>query len=333
MPTSELVLASLDGTEQRHPVFQLAELTRSPRTVSELRRRGVEEITVAVDDLAVSRSWMLPSGAATVADLWPGLRSSLTAILAEGPVPCRVVLWSQLVEEEECDYEAEVARVAVRCGESSTSDTDPLSMAFGAEIAKRRRFERATGRGDDEELMRRRAADQVANYAVQGQLLRGWGLGAYLAWTAEEIDLMATVESGFTASVLSDTYGAIPQGRQEPWGVFPPEFGELREELRLYADDLGHTPGAVRPELISTLLVAVGQLLTRGTQGSAARQIRAFNSVLSGGRTNRARTEKLLEEALSVPARPGWEMEHVSCRVYWRLGTNASPSVAPACCR
>lgn len=330
VPTSELVLASLDGTEQRHPVFQLAELTRSPRTVRELRRRGVEEILVVVDDLAVSRSWMLPPGATAVADLWPELRSSLTAVLDGGPISCRVALWSRLTAGEGCDYESEVAPLAHRCRVSAGPMDSALRRAFGGEIAKRRRFERTTGRGDGEEAMRRRAADQVANYAAQGKLLCEWGLGAYLAWTAEEIALMSAADPGFITLVSKDTYGAARPEGQEPWDAFPPDFSELREELRLYADDLRRTPGAVRPELASALLVAVAQLLVRGSQGSAARQIRAFNRVLSGGQLNRARAEELLEEALRVPLRPGWETEQTVKKLFCQLASRYTDAEADA---
>ncbi|WP_160050840.1 hypothetical protein [Nocardiopsis sp. FR4] len=328
LPTSELVLASLDGTEQRHPVFQLAALTRSPRTVSELRRRGVEEIVVVVDDLAVPRSWMLPSAAATVADLWPDLCASFTRVLEGGPIPCRVTLWSRLVEG--LDYEGEVGRVAVLCEGSATPEKDPLHTAFGTEIAKRRRFERETGRGDTAEVMRRRAAAQVANYAAQGKLLHAWGLNTYLAWTVEETGLMAVVEPGFTDLVLKATYGSLQQNQEEPWGAFPVDFSELREELRLYADDLERTPGRVRPELATTLLNALAQLLTPGTQSAAARQVRAFNHVLSGGQANRLRTERLLEEALRLPLIPGWAVEQTVKKLFCQLASRYGDDEADA---
>ncbi|MES0838281.1 hypothetical protein [Nocardiopsis tropica] len=330
VPTSELVLASLDGTEQRHPVFQLAELTRSPHMVRELRRRGIEEVIVVVDDLAVSRSWMLPPGATAVAELWPELSSSLSAVLDGGPTLCRVVLWSRLIAEEGCDYESEVAHLADRCRAGTTPANGELRLAFGDEIAKRRRFERATGQGDGEEAMHRRAADQVANYAAQGKLLRAWGLGAYLAWTAEETSLMSSADPGFTTLVLKDTYGAVRPEWQGAWDAFPSDFSELKEELRLYADDLRHTPGAVRPELASALLAAVARLLVRGTQSSAVRQIRAFNRVLSGGWANQARAEKLLEEALRVPLRPGWETEQTVKKLFCQLASRYTDVEADA---
>lgn len=328
LPTSELVLASLDGTEQRHPVFQLAALMRSPCTVSELHRRGVEEIVVVVDDLAVSRSWMLPPTATTAADLWPSLRASFTKVLEEGPIPCRVTLWSRLVEG--LDYEEEVGRLAALCEENTTSEDHPLQMAFGAEIAKRRRFERETGRGDTEETTRRRAAAQVANYAAQGRLLRTWRLNTYLAWTAEETGLMAAVEPGFADLVLKATYGSLPRNQEEPWGAFPADFSELREELRLYADDLERTPGRVRPELAIALLNALAQLLTPGTQPAAARQVRAFNQVLSGGQVNRLRTERLLEEVLRLPLIPGWAVGQTVKKLFCQLASRYDDDEADA---
>lgn len=274
-----------------------------------------------VDDLAVARSWMLPAGATTVAELWSSLRSSLTDLLSVGRLPCRVALWSQLVTEERYDYEAEVARVAARCKAGTIHENDPLRTAFGDEIAKRRRFERATGRGDHEEMMRRRAADQVANYAVQGRLLRMWGLGAYLAWNAEELALMTTVDPEFAALVLEDTYDASPSRRRDPWNTFPAGFDALRAELRLYVDDLERTPGRVQPGLADTLLDAVAQLLTPGTRPAAARQIRAFNRVLSAGQVNRARVGELLEEALRIPARPGPAMEQTIKKLFCQLSS------------
>ncbi|MFJ9554327.1 hypothetical protein ACIRPH_10955 [Nocardiopsis sp. NPDC101807] len=330
VPTSELVLASLDGTEQRHPVFQMAELARSPRTVRELRRRGVEEILVAVDDLAVSRSWIRSSGAASVAELWSDLSSSLTEVMGGGPIPCRVALWSRLTAEEGCDYESQVAHLADRCRVDTYPADRALHLAFGSEIAKRRRFERATGRGDDEETMRRRAADQVANYAAQGKLLRAWGLGAYLAWTSEETVLMSAADPDFATLVLNDTYGAVRSEEQKPWDAFPPDFSALREELRLYSDDLRRTPGAVRPELAGALLAAVAQLLGRGTQDLAARQIRAFNRVLSGGRANQERAEELLEEVLRAPLRPGWETEQTVKKLFCQLASRYTDAEADA---
>ncbi|WP_157982376.1 hypothetical protein [Nocardiopsis sp. FIRDI 009] len=319
VPSSELVLASLDGDEQRHPAFGLAELLRSDEFVAELRRREANELVVIVDDLAVARSWMLPPQAPSVAELWPALRPNLEALFAGGAIPCRVVLWSELLAEGREAFEAEVTAAARRfqCAVARPGGSR-IRAAMGEELRRRRRFERGTGRGHGENLIRERAAMQVANYAVQGRLMADWGVVAYVPWTEDEIRLMSLLEPGFPARVTPTGYGGRPS-RSDPLEAFPEGLTDLRTELRLYVADLPGTPGAVRPGLVAPLLDAVAALVTPGTRSGAVRRIKAFNRVLLGGALNRRRTEQLLDTARRTEPRPGWRLEQTVKKLFCHL--------------
>ena len=315
VPTDQLVLASLD-TERPHPVHGLASRLRSD-WADRLVDTGVEQVVVAFDDLAVTRSWMLPPSALSIDDLWPPLHESLNRAMEGARVPVRFVRWSNLVDR--FDYDQQVDLAAQAC---LRNDTEPrwrgLHEVMGGEVARRLRFERATGCGDIPMVMRRRAADQVANYAVQGRLVHQWGVATYLHWTGEETDLMGTLEPGFITRVVAGA-GYGEHAPVSVWERFPPRFTDLVEELRLYSRDLPNTPGAVRPKVATAVLDGLADLLTPGTGAPAMRRLRSLDAVLGGGSINRSRVRHLLDELRDLPLEPGWAVEQVVKKLYCQL--------------
>ncbi|WP_017588764.1 hypothetical protein [Nocardiopsis ganjiahuensis] len=315
VPTDQLVLASLDA-ERPHPVHALASRLRST-WADRLFHTGAVRVVVAMDDLAVTRSWMLPPTTPTIDDLWPQLHDSLNRLMEGTRIPVRFVRWSHLVDP--FDYDQQVELISQAC---SRNDAEPhwrhLHEVMGEEVARRLRFERSTGRGDTPVVMRRRAADQVANYAVQGQLVHQWGVAAYLHWTAEETDLMGTLEPAFaTHMVAGPGYGESAPA--SVWERFPPRFADLIEELRLYAGDLPQTPGTVRPKVATAVLEGLADLLTPGTCELARRRLRSLDAVLGGGPINRARVRRLLEELRDLELEPGWAVEQVVKKLFCQL--------------
>lgn len=314
VPTSELLLASLDA-DRRHPVIDLATGLRNG-WAARLRAQGVEELIVAVDDLAVERSWMLPPHTAQETDPWPQVQRAMTRALTEAQFPCRVLAWSQLVDPSV--YESQVADLAQACLEREPSGRSELHRAMGKEIARRRRFHRTTGLHQEEAVMRRYAADQVANYAAQGELVHAWGVKTYLPWTGQEAALMGARQPRFT-QYLADFYYGGSEPSASVWERLPARFTELVQTLRLYADDLPSTPGAVRPGLATAVADAVADLLTPGTQERGLRRMAALNEVMPGGSLNRARVRHLLARARAVPSEPGWALEQVVKKLYCQL--------------
>ncbi|MDE3720121.1 hypothetical protein PWG71_01880 [Nocardiopsis sp. N85] len=313
-PTDELVLASLDG-ERPHPVHELAALLRSDRA-GQLRDHGVEQMVVAVDDLAVDRSWMLPPDAPPVERLWPRLHTALGRVLNGSGLPCRIVRWSDLVQT--AAYESRVREIAQAClPDEPEPQSQGLHLAMGQEIARRLRFERITGCGDTPQVLRRRAANQVANYAAQGAQVHTWQVGAYLPWTEQETTLMSLVEPGFTSRVAAPTYGG--HAPVTSWDRFPDAFSGLVAELRLYDTDQPDTPGAVRPGLAEAVLDALADLITPGTHETGLRRLRALNQVLSAGARNRNRVEELLARAATVERAPNWVVQEVVKKLYCQL--------------
>ncbi|WP_161631987.1 hypothetical protein [Nocardiopsis baichengensis] len=326
VPVRDLVLASLEGTETPHPIYSLVALVNAWEVTSLLRERGVDRITVAIDDLAVVRSWMLPPESVPFADLWPHLESSFAHVVETAAMPIDIKLWSQVVDEMTCDYEAMVASLAEACLSGFEVDSQ-LRGAFGREVAKRLRFERATGRGDSEEDLRARAAAQVANYAAQGVLLNSRGINAYLGWTEEEIALMSIAAPGFADVVLSQTYGTVPR-EQGDWSALPARFADLREELQLYSDDLPQTPGRIRPGLADAVQAAMVELVTVGTEAVGERKLKALNRVLPGGPMNRNRVEALLEEVVSQRLGPGWRLEQAAKKLWCHMASRYTDNEA-----
>ncbi len=319
VPVSDLVLASLDGTEQRHPAIRLAALVGQPDVNAELREHGVTRFLLIVDDLAVRRSWMLPESTASVEELWPAVRDSLERLLskAEG-IDSRVLRFSDVLGGQDRGYEVEVAETGKRFMNALSGPEGSLKAAMEKEIRRRRRFERETGRRDGEAALRRRAASQLANYAVQGRLMRRWNIAAYIPWTAEEISLMSLLEEGFASMVLSVDYGRSG-ALTTPAAAFPEGFDDLRKELELYITDLPRTPGAVRPGLVLPVVESLSKILTPGMRRVGEREVRAINEVLAGGPLNRARVRELLEVVGSRPVKPGWATEQIIKKLFCHL--------------
>lgn len=315
VPTSQLVLASLDA-ERRHPVIDLAAGLQNG-WAGRLRAQGVEELIVVIDDLAVERSWMLPPHTARTETLWPQVHRSMTQVLDGARFPCQVLAWSQVVDP--ADYEARVGEIARVCLEREPhAERSALHHAMGQELARRLRFHRVTGHRQEEAAMRRRAADQVANYAAQGELVHTWGIKTYLPWTEQESALMSAYQPRFTQHLADFYYGG-----SEPsvfvWERLPRRFSDLAQTLQLYADDLPRTPGAVQTGLATEVADAITDLLTPGIRERGLRRMRALNEIMPGGKRNRERTRHLLHQARTIRVEPGWDLEQLTKKLYCQL--------------
>ncbi|GAA3762491.1 hypothetical protein GCM10022205_57910 [Spinactinospora alkalitolerans] len=262
---------------------------------------------------------MLPDSAAPVESLWPEVRDSLERLLSKAKdVDPRVLRFSEVLGAREREYEAEVAETVERFLTALSGPEGTVKTAMEKEIRRRRRFERETGRRDGEAALRRRAASQLANYAVQGRLMRRWNIAAYIPWTAEEIGLMSLLDEGFASMALSADYGRVATPAT-PAAALPEGFGDLREELELYIADLPRTPGAVRPGLLLPVVEALSKILTPGTRRAGEREVRALNDVLAGGSVNRTRVRELLEAVGSRPMKPGWATEQTIKKLFCHL--------------
>ncbi|MFC5186470.1 hypothetical protein [Actinomadura harenae] len=302
VPTSSLVLADLSGSQQPHPVLELARALATPTVPMPPEAKT---ILVIFDDLDPARNWMLPpgtDGAAAVREAWPAARAAAVEALAVAPLPVEVVALSEFLASDRERYEQllnEYAERLARC-------LDDPGGATAARQVMRRQMQRRARWGSsrvDVDDARQRAARCVANYAVQGDLVVAGRAAGYLSWSEEEIPTMAVFDPRI-ADVVVDLPSPIPASGSRALvdEALPPgpRWAELRETLPLYLDDLPRTPGAVAPGLAADAVAAVGKILTPGLVEVGEAEVTALNAILPGGPTNRARVRELLDGLLGL---------------------------------
>jgi hypothetical protein len=329
VPTAELVLADLSGRQDPHPIHRLAERLRDRRLTNELSARDAHRVLIVFDDLAVSRSWMLPPDAPEVDTLWPNVAATAERVLDGCDRPTQVVRFSELLARNGAisafDDLVDVHAARLHAGLSGPDGSAKQMMSN--EIAHRRRFAAALGGhppGDVREL----AALQLANYAAQGHLVAAWQVAAYIPWTREEISRMAIFTPGFASTVTQASYERVPTTKAAPTAdptalvaaAIPADYQDLRSALPLYLRDLPATPGAVVPGVAADIVVAIGKLLKPGMSGAGARELAALNDVLAGGPVNRACVARLLAK-IGGGDHLGWERDALPIKLFCHLAS------------
>lgn len=302
-PTNDLVLADLSGREDRHPIHALATRCHEPQLLNELHQRRTRNVLLLFDDLAVTRSWMLPANPPSLDELWPQIQQATKRLTAPARLPVEILRFSEFLERHNVRrrFDLLIARYAERFAAPSAGTDRAEKAAMEHELARRHRYAREAGTRAAVNGLRYRAAAQLANYAAQGALMHHTRVGAYIPWTTEEIDLMAIKEPTFRTNVIAAYYGHGPRNSRQAGSAaqldrIPLQFGDLRSELALYLRDLPTTPGAVVSGLVDDITEALVKFLTPGLEASARREIVALNHVLPGGTINRLRVEALLGE-------------------------------------
>lgn len=304
-PTDEWVLADLDGNDGRHPLYGLAARLCEPSTVAQLRHTGVTEVVVLVDDLAVTRSWMLPPDPPDLTVLWQRLRATAESVLHHVGLPTRITRLSDLLRQrgETAMFTDLVAShiTAYRCAVEDRGGD--LQRRMTGEIRRRHRFARIRNAPLDRAETRDLAAAQLANYSAQGVLMRHWRIATYLPWTTTETNLMSAIDTTFPSLVAPWTYAptAVATGTDALAGI-PRERADLRATLALYLRDLPDTPGTVVPGLIADATAAIGAMVTPGMTHTGLRHITALNRVLPGEQINRGRVAAFTKQLTDVPA-------------------------------
>lgn len=325
VPTAELVLADLSGRQDPHPVHRLAERLRDRRLTSELSARDAHRVLIVFDDLAVSRSWMLPPDAPEMDTLWPIVAAIANRVLGRCDRPTQVARFSELLARNGATraFDDLVNVHAARFHTGLSGPDSPAKQMMSNEIAHRRRFAADLGGhppGDVREL----AALQLANYSAQGHLIAAWQAAAYIPWTREEVTRMATFTPGFTSTVTQASYGRVPTTTADPTALveaaIPADYHDVRSALPLYLRDLPATPGAVVPGVATDIVMAIGKLLKPGLSRAGARELTALNDVLPGGPANRGHTARLLAE-VGGGHTLGWERGVLPIKLFCHLAS------------
>lgn len=322
-PTADLVLADLTGREDCHPIHPFAAWCREPALRSRLAGRA-SRILVLFDDLAVTRSWMLPPNPPDLDDLWPDIHATATMLTAHTLCPVDVARFSEFLDRYavRATFESLVAEYAHDFTAALSSPNSALKRAMEHELARRRRFAHETGKPTPVKALQERAARQLANYAAQGTLLRRWGIAAYLPWMSAEVELMTAREPAFWSNVLDFFYDQHPRvpTADDALGAIPDAHKELRTTLALYLRDLPATPGAIVPGLVTDVMAALSKLLTPGLLASGAREITALNRVLPGGSMNRQRVDALLSTSRQSDL-SAWRREVTTKKLWCHLAS------------
>ncbi|WP_109505945.1 hypothetical protein [Nocardioides speluncae] len=334
VPAADLVLAELSGNEGHHPVHWLAGWCRQPALRSRLRGQA-RHLVVLFDDLAVARSWMLPAVSPDLDALWPSILEATSRLFTGSVVPVRVMRFSDFLDRHAArsGFERLVATHTNGFLQALREPDGAFKRAMEHELARRRRFARETSQPADVAHLRQRAASQLANYAAQGTLLKQANVGAYVAWTDLEVELMAAADPAFADHVIDLRYARPPASDDRHLvEAIPDDYPELRETLALYLRDLPTTLGAIVPGLAADVTRALGKLLTPGLAAVGARELTALNHVLPGGAINRGLAAKLIGEALD-PRVTGWRRETTIKKLWCQLASRYDDEVPARECQ
>jgi hypothetical protein len=316
VPSADLVLADLTGTEGPHPIYQLAAWARRPDVSAALAKQGASRLLVVFDDLAVARSWMLPPDPPNLAELWPTMVRDARTSLTDVGIPVEVTRFSDLLDRHQARsvFERTVREQVGRLTDTLAGPDSAAKRLMERELVRRRRFA-TSHRGSAGIGIRERAAAQLGNYAAQGELMNWWSPAAYCAWTPDEVELMRLGDPGFEP--LNGFYGETRHA-VGALAVIPDSHRELRETLALYVADLPRTPGAIVAGMADDVLGALGKLLTPGLSWAGVRELAALNKVLDGGQANRDRARRLLAAAADRGL-PRWRQEETCKKLFCQL--------------
>jgi len=212
MPAASLINTSLGGVQEPHPITQLATLFVN------LKR----SFLIIVDDLAVSRSWMLPdvSSALIEESIDRGVQILTSYAATHGA--CRVQRLTDFLQTQGAVdlYENRLIELAatiqenlahVECEQTSCEQCQMRAL-YVRDIARRKAFFQRQGirrrliRREYRVSIHRLAALQLANYAVQGELLDDLQLPTYVAQSLEEVLMMSISrhDPSWQTSLVSD---------------------------------------------------------------------------------------------------------------------------------